>query len=499
MAFLKSRFIFILLVLLGLSPSLLYAQQQLGVHWDIPKNTKIAQKQLEKFDQLGITILEIDQQPQATIWTSIDSLGFQVYGNFDISFPISHTFAQPDSALLQEIEQKSKSFLSRSSTQAIGIFNFGNIYDPYFWQAIKPIIKQLKQVNNIELYHKSLVPPPAETHPEISSLISVTVTPSNWDSLSFQTQNAQAYLYAPAKELRLLLTPFKSFINAHEQSQKVPILIESEWLLSMLQQHPQFSNILLSITAEKNPAFPLPQEEIPIPNNNAFPIIALFFLWGTIGLHYNMSPLYRKSLFRYFTAHKFFINDIFKQLIRSPMPAVVIIIQNALLIALAVYSLFIHLLGPVGQHAFFYHFPNLSMLGSGPLSIFLWSLAIVLLLSLLGIIWLFVTHKRINSLTQIATVYSWPLQINLLFCTLVITFFTTTSAFIPVLFTSLALFLFIASYIFTAIDLSRFSRSKPIYHLKTTVPYSLGILALLGWVVSQEEWRQILSLALNLK
>ncbi|MEL7832437.1 hypothetical protein [Fodinibius sp. Rm-B-1B1-1] len=497
MAFFQSRFFIITILLLGLFPSLLYAQQQVGVHWDMPTNSQTTQKQLEQFDQLGITIIEVNQLPQKDTWTLIDSLGFQVYGNLGIDFPISDTFANPDSTLIQNIERKSNSFLSQSSVRAIGIFNFGNIYNPTFWQAIDPIVSQLKQVDRITLYQKSLS---YDTPSALPSVISVPVTSSNWNSLAFKTTNAQAYLYNPASELHSLLTPFKRFLESIDkpQAKNTPIIVESEWLFSTLEKYPQFSEILKSITTDQDPAFPLPQEEVPVPSNNVFPIIMLFIIWLTIGLHYNMSPLYRKSLFRYFTAHKFFINDIFKRLIRSPFPSVIILIQNALLIALSAYSLFINLFGPVGQHAFFYHFSTLSTFGDGPLSIFLWTLAIILLFSLLEIIWLFVTHKRINSLTQIATIFSWPLQINLLFCTIVITFFTTTSTFTPILFTSLALILFIASYIFTAIDLSRFSHSKLFYHLKTSIPYSLAILAFLGWVINQEQWKEVIKLALNL-
>ncbi len=276
------------------------------------------------------------------------------------------------------------------------------------------------------------------------------------------------------------------------------VFLDSDWVHAITEKHPQTSEILLSITSDSEPVFPLPEETLPTSENTSFPIIALFLIWGTVALHYNMSPLYRKSLFRYFFAHKFFINDIFKRVIRSSMPAIIILAQSALLMGLAVYSTFSALLTSLGQEAFFYHFPNLSLIGSNPLSIFLWTFILILLSSFFGIIWLYFTHKKLNSITQIATVYAWPLQLNFLFCTVAVTFASPSEPFTAILFAGLAVLLFLLSFIFTALDICRFSRSKAKYHLKTTIPYTLLVAVLLVWVISQDDWFEVLNFTINL-
>lgn len=498
MAKIQLRFFLIaFLFLFGMQTSL-YAQQTLGVIWDIPADSDSAHKQLEQFDELGISALEISELLSEEIWAHIDSLGFEVYGNLDIPFPTSQTFNNPDSAFVEHFQRKSQAYLAQSSVKAIGVFHYGNIYDSTFWQAVSSYAEEIQQAKSIELYHRSKTAAHTDTSVVESAVITISVTPTNFDTLLLPSQNVTGYVYAPSAEVKHLLTPFKNFITTKNQSSDTVIFMESKWIASITDQYPQFTDILLSISTESDPVFPLPQEEIPKPDSSPFSIIALIIIWGTVALHYNMSPLYRKSLFRYFFAHKFFIDDIFKRLIRSSIPATVILLQSAFLTALAVYSAFATLFSSLGQEAFFHHFPNISLVGQSPLSIFIWAFLLILLVAIIAILWLYFTHKKINSITQIAIVYAWPLQLNFIFCTIVVAFGSPSTPYTTVSFTILALLVFVFSFLFTALDISRFSRSKGKYHLKTTIPYSLLVAGFLGWAISNTGWTEAIKLALNL-
>lgn len=487
-------FLLLFFLLFGLQPTL-HAQQTLGVKWEVPTNSDSAQKQLDEFREIGISALEISTVPSKEVWKHIDSLQFEVYANMDISFPLTSTFADPDSVFLEHIRQQSEAFLSQPSIRAIGLFNHGNIFNDSFWKAATPFAEELRKAES-NLYHKSRTATHTDTSVISSAIITVPVTPSNYESLILPEANILGYEYSPSPKIDGQLTPFKHFITTVPQD--VIVFLDSDWVQSITEKHPQVPEILSSIVSGPEPVFPLPQEKIPSPETTSFPIIALLLIWATIALHYNLSPLYRKSLFRYFFAHKFFIDDIFKRLIRSSLPAVVILVQSALLIALAIYSTFSSLLTPLGQDAFFYHFPNIALVGDHGLSIVIGAFALILLISFVGITWLYLTHKKIKSITQIAIVYAWPLQLNFLFCTVAVTFSSSTEPFTAIFFTALAVVLFLLSFIFAAMDIGRFSRAKMIYHLKTTIPYVLIIAGFLGWALSSEEWIEVLSLAINL-
>ncbi|PAU93432.1 hypothetical protein CK503_11910 [Aliifodinibius salipaludis] len=493
-------YFFAALLLLGVSQTEeLYGQSQLGVVWDIPSNTDSANVQLQQFHELGVSILEIDTPPTREVWNQIDRLGFNVYGNLDINFPVTHTFSNPDSSLITHIENNATSYLSQPSVKAIGLFNYGSVYDPAFWESVTSFAEKIKQTKGIDLYHKSRSALVTDSSVVSFSIINIPVTPKNVYSLSLSAANTNNYLYyTPSDELKPFLKPFKNFVSAVDQSKNNTIFVDSGWLLMMVKTHPQFTEILQTLSSQSELIFPLPNETIPTPDNTVLPMVLLLLIWGSLALHYNTSPLYRKSLFRYFTAHKFFIDDIFKRLIRSPMPAVIIILQNALLLSTATYVVFSIFLTPIGQEAFFHHFPELSIAGNSPLSIFIWTFLLVLLISLSSIIWLYFSHKKIKSFTQIATVYAWPLQLNFLFCTAAITFFSTSESKSAALFTAFALLLFLLSYNFSALDIIRFARSKIKHLFKTAIPYTIIIAGILIWFSTNEQWMDVLTLALNL-
>lgn len=492
-------YFFVAFLLLAVSPTELYGQSTLGVAWDVPSDIDSANTQLQQFHEVGISILEIDTSPRSEVWNQIDRLGFTIYGNLNINFPITHTFAQPDSSLLSHIERNAKTYLSQSSVEAIGLFNYGNVYNPVFWKAAASFAEKIKQAKEIDLYHKSTTLLPTDSAVVSFSIVNIPVTAKNFDSLPVLPTNSHShFFYTPSNEMKPFLRPFKNFVSAVNQSNNNTIFVESGWLIMMITEHPQFTKILQSLTSQSETIFPLPNENIPAPDNTALPMILLLLVWGTVALHYNSSPLYRKSLFRYFTAHKFFIDDIFKRLIRSPIPAFIIILQNALLLSISTYAVFSMLLTPTGQEAFFHHFSELSIVGNTPMSIFMWAFLLIFLFSHLSITWLYFSHKKIKSFTQIATVFAWPLQLNFVFCTAAVTFFSASGSVSATLFTMLALLLFSLSYILTALDISRIVRSKPKYLFKTIIPYTIIIGGLLVWLFTTEQWMEALSLALNL-
>ncbi len=284
--------------------------------------------------------------------------------------------------------------------------------------------------------------------------------------------------------------------SAHPQN---PVFLHSDWLFAVLNQHPQFSETLRTISSQTETVFPLPREQLPAPSASALPIIILLVIWGSIGLHYNTSPLYRKALFRYFVAHKFFIDDIFKRQIRSIIPAFTIIIQNALLISACSFAAFSSVLTPIGQEAFFYHFPSIGLWGNTAFSIFIWTFLATILLSLLNIIWLYIAHRKV-SFTQVTTIYAWPLQLNFLICTAAITMYSAGwGSQIITAFTIISILLPLLSFVFASADTFKFAKSRFLHLIKTSVPYLITLSGLVIWILTKEPWLEILSLTLNLK
>lgn len=479
----------------------LHAQRAIGVKWKAPDNTQAALAQLQRFDKLGIQAIEVNSTLSPAIWRRIDSLQLNVYGHLGIRFPTTSTFAHPDSALISQIQQKASVYLSQPSVSAIGLFDYGAVTESDFWQALQPIAQQLRKNRQLPLYFAGQrLPEPIPSAADFA-IYEPSITTALLDTLTLpQNKAIRAYFYSPSQNLSGYLHPFKKFMDLTSQTPAKLVFVDSAWLISILHKYPEFTETLRGLTSTANPIFPLPEERLPTPEAPVLPVLLLLAVWGSLAFYYHSSPLYRKSLFRYFTAHKFFINDIFQRQMRSPLPALIILMQNALLIGASFFAAAEQTLSPHGEAALFYHFRGLAIFGANTYSLFGWILLGTLLISVIGIIWLYVSHKSITSLTQIAIMYAWPLHLNILLCTISTTLFAAGAGTFPIVFfTGLALAVFIATFCVTALDMSRFSRSVLWFQIKTNLPYLLTLGGITTWLLLNTPWREALSLAIHLK
>lgn len=467
----------------------------------MPENQEAAIDQLERYSKLGISIIEVQTPLTPAVWKELDRLGFEVYGNLGIQFPTTLTFTNPDSSLIRSIEARGSAYLSRPLVSAINLFEYGAIHRPSFQEVVQRIAEQLKSQRQINLYFtdRRFI----EDDIQLSDFIlwEIFITPDNLDTFSVpQSSDIGGYLFSPSEKLADYLTPFKNFLEQTSHASEKPIFIHQNWLDTILEKHSNFSEILRSVSSKAETVFPLPKESIPDSRAPVLPILLLLIVWGSVAWHFNSSPLYRKSLFRYFTAHKFFIDDIYQRHIRSSLPALLIILQNVLLLSVCIMITCLALLSPLGEEALLYHFPILSTFGNTLISVFIWAVLLTLLISFVSILWLYLAHKRIKSITQTATIYAWPQHINILLGTIVITLFAAGSGntFI-VIFTALAAIIFMLSFIFASLDTARYARSKIMHQVKTSGLYLILWGGLLGWILTNEQWIEIINLSLKLR
>ena len=482
-------------------PGLLHAQRTLGIQWDhIPEREEAAIEQLQKFHSLGISLVEVSQPLAEPVWNTIDSLGIEVYGDLGIRFPTATTFENPDSALVRQIRERSATYFTQPSVTAIGLFAYGAESDAAFREALQPIVAQFRENTDLDLYYKTSIPIPSESPLTDFTLQHIHVTSPNTDSLAISNAaNIGSYLFSTSEKLEPYVTPFKQFLDQTSDFSNKPIFLNQQWLQQFLAQNPDFDATLRNLTTSSESIIPLPEESLPSSSNTAIPIILLLAVWGSVAFHYHSSPVYRKALFRYFTAHKFFVEDIFQRQIRSPRPGIVITLQNAILVSACVFATFSTLLSSLGQQAFFYHFKVFTYLGTSPLSMLLWTMGTLILLGLISIMWLHLTQQRTKSLIQTLTIYSWPLHLNLIFGTATITMFSAgASGILITIFTTLTLLTSILAFVISSFDLSRLASSTLAQQAKTNIPYLAILIAGLVLIFNSDQIMQALRLALNL-
>lgn len=463
----------------------------------------VAKQQLDTFDDLGISIIKLTPPVPDPVWKKIEHLGFTVYGELGITYPLTETFAVPDSSLLDSIRKRSRALLKQPSVKALGLFSYGVVQQKQFREAVTPFLKELQKANTADIYYTASLRQPFSPNllPADFTIQNIRVTPQNLNSLSFPQPTVSHYQYSPSEELHGFLTPFKAFLNAsREVSDPVSFFVESDWLLTALESHPSFRTTILSLTDGSDIIFPIPEESLPKEKQSSIPIILLLIIWASLGLHYNSSPLYRKSLFRYFTAHRFFIDDIFHRHIRSPLPATILILQNSFLIGSTVFAASSLLLTPRGLDALFHHYPLAALFGSSTLGLAVWGFLLSLSIAFVSLLWLYFSHRRIKSFTQIATIYAWPLQLNFIVATIGITIFASNGSPSTIAFFALtAILVQLSCFVVASFDTAKYLPSRGLlYFLLTSGVYTALLFTLLIWGYTIQRLEDVIILATSL-
>lgn len=501
----KKGKIFILFCMIGffLPLTMVQAQQALGVRWDPPQNVPQAIAELQQFHETGIRTVELESLPPDQVWKAIQDQDISVHGILGISFPTAYTFSQADSAFKERMQRKVSALADQPSINALQLFEFGAVDQTDFREQLNIFFSGL-DTSAIQTYYSGNRTAESLSDLPVDFMIyEITLSSKRNHLANLPTdETIGGYRYLPSGELQYKLKPLKQVMEQLSNYPNRILFFEGPWVLTMLEKHPELKNILHSLSTDSEFIFPVPEESIPGATQPPLTIIIFLLVWTSIGYHYHMSPLYRKSIFRYFTGHTFFVNDIFRRHIRSSIPALVIIAQHALLVSAALYAVFNTFWSPLGLRALHVHFPSLFFFGASSYVIFLLTFCSVLLFSLVSILWLYFSHSSLRSITQIMTLLAWPLQINFLFATGVLALYVSGGSVQMLLALTVSIFIVgVGGFLITAWDASRSLTTKKVKYLFLTVGLYLLILsAAVIWVaVFNDSFWAAIDLSLQLK
>lgn len=501
MAYNNIRFFLFTAFLLIVSVQLSQAQRSFGVLWDKPENAQTAVEELREFNEMGVSAIEVRGALEETVWKEVNNLQFETYGNLGIRFPLISTFAEPDSSLLVSIENNASAYLAQPSLQAIGIFEYGPTQQSEFMRALSPYAQQIRSAGATTYFVSSREF--SDSSPPVDFIIyDIRITSSRLDKLDIpQYSTIGAYRFSPQNEIKEYLYPFKQLLDATSASPGKTIFLHSEWLFKITDKYPDFKTTLRSLSKSSAAVFPVPNENIPEESPSIIPILTLLIAWGSVAFLYNSSPIYRKALFRYFLGHKFFLKDVFGRQMRSPIPALTIIILHSLLLAACVFASFSATLTPLGQEGFFHYFPALIFGGSTPVSLYLGTFILLVLWALISILWLFFGHKNLRSIKQIAIIYAWPLQVSFLSATVAITMFSAGgNAFWITFFTLTSLVIQLLAFILASVDAAgSLKRKSSLYLVLTNGIYIFLLGSLTAWIYAEDRWLEIIDLLAGFK
>lgn len=306
------------------------------------------------------------------------------------------------------------------------------------------------------------------------------------DSLIDNRNSLKGIYFTPNKKNVESLYAFVNKIEANSSS----LIVNLDWLVSVLETHEPLKDSFLSGNRIEVSTIPLPFKESPSPSVH-WSIFVLVLLWISLAAHIKLNPTYYETIPRYFTAHRFFVEDILSYRERSSLSGIFLLFQHALFGGLVTYVLAKTFISPTGLQALYEHLPYLQIFGANYFSIFFLSSFLVLVLEMVALVWLFFPNAQLTHFNQVLNLFTWIFHLDFVIVTLLLTlFFADASPNWTIALSILYVGFWFASFYITAWNASKkLGMKRTNYLLKTIVLHTLvNAISFIAFVLFTAWW-----------
>ncbi|MEX2368323.1 MAG: hypothetical protein WD510_02355, partial [Balneolaceae bacterium] len=392
---------------------------RIGISGSAESLAEMEQEILVPLQEMGVSVLEIRGFATEALVEKLQEtdLFLFVMQNRRFTTPVlldqnGESFREQDRMLIQFYESR-----LGERVRAYGLFQYPSELSPGMLDGMNRHAGQLHAAEERDLsfyYQSSLLNPPVP--PSQFSFLSSRFTPSS------ESLHTSVVHFHPDETAVHSLTALRDLLGKTLEREQSIVIIDLEWLLEQLDRFDLLAKALQAYSTDQEILFPLPSSSQPHPSPNRM-VILLIAVLATYLVHYSYYPIYQRSLFRYFTAHKFFVEDVMDHRLRNPISGVILFLQHVILCGLFAWVSIQIFFSPLGIEALFFHFPFLSRFGTDPFGFFLWGVLFASVLQTVSIIWLHLPNKKTRSFGQTLNLYVWPLHLNLLTMLILVTLY----------------------------------------------------------------------------
>lgn len=479
-----SRILQVLLLLLIIQPLSLSGSDiqengfghLLGVYFTALDQSSITNEELEAFEEMGFSIFEVEGTAPGNFLDYIKGSGISLFIQQPRPFVVSHQMQEKDS-LYQEQDVELIQFYRREigyKAVAFGLFLYPDdrraanirLLDLY----AGGISERLD--DDVNIYYRSAFSG-VEEYPASFSFWSTRMTGRTATSVPVQVIH-----FAPADTSLGTLNDMVTVFQLSLQAEQSVVLLPYEWLKNKMNRYELLENTLEAYIHDTRVLFPQPNEPKDLVNVNWI-VILLILLIGSYVVHYHNNPTYQRSLFRYFTMHNFFTEDLLENRIRFVLPGVALFFQHVVLGGMFFYIVFTSFVSPLGLQVLAKYFPTLFLFGISHLGVFASGLLVTFLLQSISAGWIHLTNRK-TRLSNVVTLYSWPLQLNLIIVLVMIVLYLTSEAGRSMaVFSILFIIIWFFSFNISALSIAKHLRQYRVIYIILTVGIHVLLLGLL--------------------
>lgn len=479
-------FLFILSTFLSvIIPSSIFAQNiattKLGVSWGFPNTPSEISSDLKMYQDLGVVYLELRHPVDRTILDSLSSYDFEVWVRFENEFLTTSELQNSSQGLTQNYSSRILEYSKYEFITAFGLYSNSQSYDSDFNKAFNVIETELRKITELTFYEAST----KKTHGLDFPLTEVTNNPiSVWVAFYNLSKTYEK------SDFYLLETMFDLSSQA--------VFLNSFWLENALKDYPPLRTTLLEFKKTGHFVLPLPKKEHPY-NTFNWPIVVFILLWLSFGIHIRVSATYKPLITRFFTGHRFFVDDIMRYRERSALSGVFLFFQHAILTGLVTYIVSQLLISEVGMKALFEIVPQLAVTGQNYFSLFVFGTLLSCFVQLIGLAWLYFPSKSMTHFSQVLNLYTWVFHIDfLLVSVMLVLLITGSSPFLILVLGSFFIINWLIAYFLACYDSSKYlMRNRTKYILYTFGLHTLVNIILLILILSSQSLLDTLDLIIS--
>lgn len=480
MTFLRSiGFLFCFLLLSSVSN----AQLNSAITWKLPQSSLQFDTELDQIQASGFSTIILQGLPSPQQIHKIEDYGLDIIVDTGLRNLHRNVIRRDKEQIRQTIELHLNHFRSHSSVKGMLLFSHGIIFDQEFNRFFEEEANRIRSLYpNWEIY--------IVTNSDASSIAGTThiqelrrepisneqIASKILIKLDTQSKNAR---YFRDKLVQFNATSF--------------IWFEGNTLIQVLRENPLLVNLFHTFNTQENPVFAVnTPDSINESLNWEVPILLFLLIGYLIFFRYVLS--YKKTLFRYFNSHLFFVTDILDRVVLLGKTVLFLLPVFGLLFAHIFTVSLYYFFGEWGMDTLSHHF----WVFTQPWLVFIYVFFCFLIFNIVSILWISTAAWRKEIISQVSVLVIWPqhILIPLSFISLVI----AKAGYNP-MFSLIVLILSIIivplSFFIASSNLSTKPTYRPIIHKLLTL--FLGMIVLLSTILLihyQTDITAVLQLAL---
>ena len=504
--------LFVLTLLLGIllwKPAEIVGQVRFGVQWNPPEDSVEFDRQLSALQSLSITKLQLVPPVSKSQLRRLRSYEFQIYINPPLRFIIGNHALFDGSTLADTLGRFVKKYESYDHVTAIGLLDRSELYNAEFAQRFTAISEKLEPITEKNLFISSAFPELKHLHQnrltkdsnnlQAKKNVNIQLVISDISDLHSRHQFF-SYLYAPKNVSVFKQKQFRTILDSLKKKKDVSdLFISGGWLSERLNESSDIAVLIKRYQHDDQATFEVNESDDRNKASLNWSVFLLLIIFGSFAFHLHYSPTYRKSLYRYFRTHMFFVDDIAKRHIRGSMPGYVILLQHVLSTCIMLYLVFVSILDETGWQVILQYFPLLNSLYDTLPYIIIPSAVLALAIESAVILFIYLTNKSVRYINQVLLLYSWPLQIGIVVAALaLILSLKTYPSYYLLILSVIFVINWLGSFLIAIFDLSFFTNERKTFFVSVNSGLFIIILGVLTYYYISYNVYDVVLLAVKL-